>query len=129
MAMVVAISAGATHNQVSAVWTVCLLVMSAGCFVNAIRCGRLHCALTGPFFLLMAVSTLLYGLEVLSLGDFGWELIGAVTAAGGACRRSSLPTPTTDGSRIERSGRVIPSRICWPRSPTDLSRQSASEPG
>lgn len=83
VAMMVAVFAGTSHSQVSVVWTVCLLVMSAGCFVNAIRCGRLHCALTGPFFLLMAVSTLLYGLEVLSLGDFGWELIGAVTAAGG----------------------------------------------
>ena len=82
-AMVAAISAGANRNQVSVVWTVSLLTMSAGCFVNALRSGRLHCALTGPFFLLMAVSTLLHGLDVISLGTPGWGMIGGVTLLGG----------------------------------------------
>ena len=82
-AMVAAISAGANRNQVSVVWIVSLLTMSAGCFVNAFRSGRLHCALTGSFFLLMAVSALLYGLGVISLGTSGWGMIGGVTMLGG----------------------------------------------
>src|SRR5215469_11818141 len=43
------------------VWTVALGIMGAGCLVNAVRCGRVHCYVTGPFFLVMAVLTLLYG--------------------------------------------------------------------
>jgi hypothetical protein len=32
--------------------------MGVACIVNALRCGRVHCYLTGPFFLLMAVIAL-----------------------------------------------------------------------
>ena len=46
------------------------------CAINAARCGRVHCYLTGPFFLLMAVVTLLHGIGVVRLGDKGWNLIG-----------------------------------------------------
>lgn len=64
------------------VWTAGCLVMGAGCIVNAMRCGRLHCYLTGPFFLLGALVTLLYGLGVLPLGDNGWGIIGYTLLAG-----------------------------------------------
>ena len=47
-AMFAVANAGANDTQVTLVWVASLLVMSAGCFVNAIRSGRLHCALTGP---------------------------------------------------------------------------------
>ena len=82
-AMVAVVSSGASRNQVSLVWTASLVIMSAGCFANAFRSGRLHCALTGPFFLLMAGTTLLYGQGVISLGVSGWRVIGAVTFLGG----------------------------------------------
>ena len=82
-AMIAAVSAGPTRGHVTLVWAISLLVMSAGCFLNALRSGRLHCALTGPFFLLMACATLLYGFGVISLAGVGWELIGAITALGG----------------------------------------------
>ena len=36
-------------------WTPALLVMGIGCLANAARCGRVHCYLTGPLFLLAAV--------------------------------------------------------------------------
>ncbi len=36
-------------------WIPALLVMGIGCVVNARRCGRLHCYLTGPLFLLAAI--------------------------------------------------------------------------
>ena len=39
----------------SVVWTVALATMGMACIVNALRCGRVHCYLTGPFFLLCAV--------------------------------------------------------------------------
>lgn len=46
------------------IWSTALIWMGAACILNALRCGRLHCYLTGPFFLLMAAATLLHGFEV-----------------------------------------------------------------
>ena len=65
------------------VWAASLLVMSGGCFLNAARCGRLHCYLTGPFFLVMALVSLLHGFGLIPLGESAWMLIGVVTLAGG----------------------------------------------
>jgi len=56
------------------VWTVALATMGMACIVNALRCGRVHCYLTGPFFLLMALVALSYGLGILHLGGNGWNL-------------------------------------------------------
>ena len=42
------------------VWSTALMWMGLACVVNALRCGRIHCYLTGPFFLLMAVATVLH---------------------------------------------------------------------
>jgi hypothetical protein len=50
------------------VWTGALGTMGVACIVNALRCGRVHCYLTGPFFLLMALIALSYGLGMLSGG-------------------------------------------------------------
>ncbi|WP_121431290.1 hypothetical protein, partial [Pseudomonas aeruginosa] len=36
-----------------------LAVMGGACLVNATRCRRLHCYITGPHFLLLAVGALL----------------------------------------------------------------------
>lgn len=65
-------------------WTLSLSVMGAACLVNARGCGRTHCYFTGPFFLLMAVLSLLYGARVLPLGPHGWHFIGAAFVVGGA---------------------------------------------
>lgn len=64
-------------------WTLSLLVMGGACLVNARGCGRTHCYFTGPFFLLMAVVSLLHGLQVLALGPQGWLYIGTVLLLGG----------------------------------------------
>lgn len=64
------------------VWVVSLVVMGAGCVVNAVRCGRVHCYITGPFFLLMALAALLYGLGILPIGGNGWNLLGLILLAG-----------------------------------------------
>ena len=49
-------------------WTASLVTMGVACLVNARGCGRTHCYFTGPFFLLMAIMSLLHGLHVVSLG-------------------------------------------------------------
>lgn len=64
------------------VWTAALSTMGAACVVNAVRCGRLHCYITGPFFFAIAVVTLLYGLGVVPLGRNGWSLIGLIVLVG-----------------------------------------------
>ncbi len=64
------------------VWPAALGIMGVGCLANARRCGRVHCYVTGPFFLAMAGVTLLYGLGVLNLGDKGWSLIGLTILIG-----------------------------------------------
>lgn len=58
------------------IWSTALVWMGAACISNALRCGRLHCYLTGPFFLLMAAATLLHGFDVLWLGPNGWLWLG-----------------------------------------------------
>ena len=55
-------------------WPVLLIFMGGACLLNARRCGRLHCFITGPFFLLLAAIALLYGLGILPLGQHGWQI-------------------------------------------------------
>ena len=64
--------------------------MGAACIANARRCGRVHCYLTGPFFLVMALVALFYGLGILPLGRNGWNLIG-LTILIGAIALCCLP--------------------------------------
>ena len=72
------------------IWTGALSVMGTACIANAVRCGRMHCYLTGPFFLLMALGAFLYGVGVIPLGANGWNLIG-ITILIGAIVLSCLP--------------------------------------
>jgi hypothetical protein len=91
---VIAIVATAQHDVGlglrTAVWTAALSVMGAACIANAVRCGRTHCYITGPFFLVMAVLSLLYGVGVIPLGVNGWSAIG-LTILFGAIALSCLP--------------------------------------
>ncbi len=66
-----------------AIWAVALITMGAGCLVNALRCGRVHCYATGPFFLLVAVLAVLYSLGLIPLGVHGWNTISLITLIGG----------------------------------------------
>ena len=77
------IDSGSTLRAVA--WAGSLLVMSAGCFANAARCGRRHCYFTGPFFLFMAAIALLHGFEVIPFGTSGWLWIGVATIVGALC--------------------------------------------
>jgi len=64
------------------VWTAALIVMGAACIANAVRCRRTHCYVTGPFFLAMAIATVLYGFGVLPLGRHGWNFISLTILVG-----------------------------------------------
>lgn len=64
------------------VWTLSLLVAGIACVANAGRSARLHCYITGPFFLLLAALSLLHGSGILSLGPWGWTVIGAALFIG-----------------------------------------------
>ena len=66
----------------TAIWTAALAVMGGACIANASRCRRTHCFVTGPFFLLVALGTLLYGLGIIPLGANGWNVIGVTTLVG-----------------------------------------------
>ena len=82
IAIVVAGAPAISSGWRTVVWTVALATMGVACIVNALRCGRVHCYLTGPFFLLMALIALSYGLGILHLGRSGWNLLGLIALIG-----------------------------------------------
>jgi hypothetical protein len=83
VAIIVAGNAAFGSNLRAIVWSVGPGTIGTACIVNAFRCGRVHCYLSGPYFLLMALVTLFYRLGVLPLGRNGWNLIGLATLVGG----------------------------------------------
>ena len=64
------------------VWPAVLTFMGVACLLNARRCGRIHCYFTGPFFLLLALIGLLYGLDVVPLGARGWSMLSIALVVG-----------------------------------------------
>lgn len=65
------------------IWAAALGWMGIACIANATHCGRTHCFLTGPFFLVMAVAVLLHGLVILWLGEYGWWWLGVTLVSVG----------------------------------------------
>jgi hypothetical protein len=47
--------------------------------LNARRCGRTHCHVTGPLYLGLAALSALIGFGVL---DWGWHIVGIAAAVG-----------------------------------------------
>ncbi len=64
-------------------WTPAFLMAGVACLMNARRCGRLHCYITGPLYLLAALTTVLVGMSVLSLPSrwIAWGAIGGTILA------------------------------------------------
>lgn len=84
VALLVASGFFAVSNTLrTVIWAVALTTTGVGCVVNALRCGRVHCYATGPFFLLMAAVAVLYGFGVAAPGPRGWNTIALVTLVGG----------------------------------------------
>ncbi len=65
------------------VWTLALVWKGAACLLNARRCRRTHCHLTGPFYLLLAFAVVLHGTGTVPLGSYGWWWLGSLALAGG----------------------------------------------
>ncbi len=63
-------------------WTGALVWKGVACLANATRCGRTHCYFTGPYFLLLAVGTVLHGFHIVDLGANGWIWLGLMIVAG-----------------------------------------------
>jgi hypothetical protein len=71
-------------------WPTLLAFMGGACLVNARRCGRRHCYVTGPFFFALAAVSLLYGLGILPFGREGWRDLAIVLLVG-SCALTCLP--------------------------------------
>ena len=70
-------------------WAPALLIMGIGCVVNARRCGRLHCYITGPIFILAAVYVMLAEGNVVPLRPNTFALV--VLAAALLVRLAEVP--------------------------------------
>jgi hypothetical protein len=57
-----------SSRVVAAVWVVALSWMGIGCLLNARRCHRLHCFISGPILLLGAVAAGLLAAGAINLG-------------------------------------------------------------
>lgn len=64
------------------VWPTLLTWMGAACLMNARRCRRLHCYLTGPYFLLLALLSVLHGSGAMPLGSRGWGILSIALIVG-----------------------------------------------
>jgi hypothetical protein len=65
---IVALIAGASWTSGRPwLWIPAFLVMGVACVANAARCGRLHCYVTGPLFLLAAVYVVLAEVQVVPM--------------------------------------------------------------
>ena len=82
VAILVAALEGVPSAARGVIWALALSWAGAACITNACRSGRLHCYITGPFFLVLAAASLLHGLGILPLGPHGWLSIGAVFVLG-----------------------------------------------
>ena len=60
-------------------WTPAFVLAGVACVVNAAQCGRLHCYITGPLYLLAAVATVLAGTDLVALR---WSWIGGAVVGG-----------------------------------------------
>jgi len=64
-------------------WSSALFIAGTACLINAYSCRRIHCYFTGPFYLLMSVLSLCYGIGIFQFGPFGWIWIGSIIVIGG----------------------------------------------
>jgi len=61
------------------VWVVSFIWMGTGCILNARRCHRLHCYISGPAFLLGATALALFTAGIAVLGPHSLDNIVSVT--------------------------------------------------
>lgn len=74
----------ALHAPASeALWAAGFAVMGVSCLVNARNCRRVHCYFTGPWFLIIAVVSLLYAVGLISVQAFNPNIIAAIGLVAG----------------------------------------------
>jgi len=88
--IVLGITAGLGGLYAALSWPPLLAFMGGACLINARRCGRLHCYFTGPYFLLLALISLLYALGILPLGARGWQWLTSALLIG-TCMLMCVP--------------------------------------
>ena len=66
----------------AAIWIVALIWMGTACILNARRCSRTHCRLTGPYYLVMTAPVLALGLRIIPAGIYSWVALGIVIVGG-----------------------------------------------
>ncbi|HEV2111849.1 MAG TPA: hypothetical protein VGT99_10890 [Gammaproteobacteria bacterium] len=88
--VILTVTAGFGGWYATFTWPPLLVFMGVACLVNAKRCGRMHCFVTGPFFLLLALVSLLYGTGILPLGARGWQWLTDALLVGG-CVLTCVP--------------------------------------
>jgi hypothetical protein len=69
-------SAGLTLRENATVWAVAFTWMAAGCFLNALRCHRLHCYFSGPAFLggALVAGAVASGVDHLSSSALNYDI-------------------------------------------------------
>jgi hypothetical protein len=70
-----------TQQDAAWIWAAAMAWMSVGCFLNAWRCHRLHCYISGPALALGALAAALIGADLIDLGPHGlshvtWVALG-----------------------------------------------------
>jgi hypothetical protein len=68
-------------RAIAPIWAVSFVWMGTGCLLNARRCHRLHCYISGPAFLLGAVALGLFAAGVLAFGPHSLNNIIGITLA------------------------------------------------
>jgi hypothetical protein len=63
------------------VWMIAFVWMGTGCLLNARRCHRLHCYISGPAFIIGAAALALFAVGVAQLGRHSLNNIVGVTLA------------------------------------------------
>ena len=66
------------------VFVMSFTAMGGFCLRNTHQCGRVHCAFTGPWFMLAGLVSAFHGLGIVNFGEYGWVLIGNVGIWGAA---------------------------------------------
>jgi hypothetical protein len=62
------------QTETAIAWSLAFAWMGTGCALNALRCGRRHCFISGPVLWLGAIATALVALGILS----GRNTLGAI---------------------------------------------------
>ena len=68
-------------RSIAIVWVLMFVWMGTGCILNARRCHRLHCYISGPAFFLGAVALALVATAVAPLSEHSLNNIVGITLA------------------------------------------------